>query len=139
MTDEELTTRICELLGTIPGWAWRTAGPGYTAAEVGVFYGAIGAKPDRAVGVRIYGIGDDPETGLQTRSAQLRFRGAPRVENDADVLAGQAFQRLHMLTRHTGISLATRRSFSPLGADKSAREERADNYQIILDNPEASS
>lgn len=135
MDDDELTIRICDLLAEIPEWAWKPNGPAYTAAEVGIFYGTILAAPDRAVGVRVYG-GTDGDVAM--RRVQLRFRGAKQSVNSADQLAGAAKRHLHMLARRSLISLAIRTSFSPLGADSNAREERADNYQIILDNPEAS-
>lgn len=135
MDDDELTVRVCELLGEITGWAWRPSGPAYVADEVGIFYGTIRDVPDRAVGVRVYG-GSDDEFGI--RRVQLRFRGGKHAVDGADKLAAQAFSHLHMLARRSLISLATRTSFGPLGSDSNAREERADNYQIILDNPEAS-
>lgn len=141
MDDATLTTRINEQLAKIPGWAWRPNGPIYTAAEVAIFYGAIGAKPDRAVGTRVYGapsdIGGDGQLAL--RSVQLRFRGAAHAPNSADELAGFAFTVLQGLSRVDGISGVRRESFTSLGADANSREERTDNYLIILDNQEASS
>lgn len=136
--DVELTMRVAALLGEIPGWAWRLDGPAYTAAEVGIFYGRIRAEPDRGVGVRVY-YTDDSQSDLSIRRMQLRFRGEPHRVDGADALSGEAFRHLHRLVRRSQISLATRISSGPLGADTNAREERTDNYQIILDNPEASS
>lgn len=141
MDDATLTTRINEQLARVPGWAWRSDGSVYTADEVAIFYGAIGPAPDRAIGVRVYGapadIGGDGHLAL--RSAQLRFRGAKYRPNGADVLAGHALTVMQGLSRVDGINGIRRESFSSLGTDSNFREERADNYLIILDNQEASS
>jgi hypothetical protein len=134
--DVELTKTICAALGGIPGWEWRPTGPAYTSAEVGVFYGAIGPKPDRAVGVRVYGATDERD-GPAWRRVQIRFRGADGNAAGADELAGQAFPVLTELSRQGGISGIRRESVAPLGADGNRREQRTDNYIIILDNQEA--
>ncbi len=136
MDDVQLTYRICELLGAVPGWHWDPDpnAPAYPSTGVGIFYGAIQDKPDRAIGVRCYGSSDDD---VLVRRVQLRLRGRPYDSTGADSLAGVAFTVLHKLSRVGGISDIRRISSGPLGADESDREERSDNYQIILDNPEA--
>jgi hypothetical protein len=136
--DAQLTFTLCSILGRIPSWSWRPDGPGYTASEVGIFYGAIGATPDRAVGVRVYGTEDDPLADLYGRRAQLHFRGGKNQRDGADRMAGAAFVVLDGLSRVGGISGIRRISFGSLGADDNGREERTDNYRITLDNPEAS-
>lgn len=136
MDDVATTTALCVILGRIPGWVWNPDDTDYPADKVGIFYGAIGTDPDRAVGVRIYGGTDDPETGLATRRAQVRFRGGRRDPAGADDLAGLAFARLQGLSRVGGINGIRRESWSPFGADTNGREERTDNYIITIDNPE---
>lgn len=137
MDDSTLTQRILTLLGEIVGWEWRPVGPPYTDDEVGLFYGAIGESPDRAVGVRIYGGTDDLVTGLKVRRVQIRLRGAQGRSDGADVLADAAFARLQRLSRTGGINGIRRDSMTPLGADTNGREERSDNYAVTLDNVEA--
>lgn len=137
MDTETLTTTIAQLLADRTGWAWQPNGPAYTNTQVGVFYGAIGANPDQAVGITVYTTDDPYPVGANVRRVQLRFRGLPGVRAGADTLADTAFAHLHGLARVAGINLATRVSMAHLGADESDRQERADNYQIILDNPEA--
>nr|WP_205834859.1 minor capsid protein [Microbacterium sp. CFH 90308] len=131
-----MTLRLCRLLARLPGWAFREDGTDYTANEVGIFYGAIGADPDRAIGVRVYGTTDED---ISTRRAQLRIRGAKYQRVSADRLADLAKTVLHGLSRVGGINDIRRISMTPLGADNNGREERTENYEIILDNPEASS
>lgn len=137
MDDADLTILVATVLAQIPGWAWRPDGPAYSAGEVGMMYGALTAEPDRLVGIRVTGGSDEPIVFNSRRQLQLRFRGRPGVRDDADRMAGQACAELDGLTRFAGISFAERISFGPLGADTNAREERTDNYQIDLDNPEA--
>lgn len=137
MDDATLTTTICELLGALEGdWAWKEDSP-YTSSEIGVFYGQIGDTPDRAVGVRVYATTDIPLEHLSWRRVQLRHRGARDRPDGADELASATFAALQGLSRVGGISGANRMSMAPLGADQNGREERTDNYIIILDNPEA--
>jgi hypothetical protein len=138
MDDVALTKAVCQVLADRNGWAWRPAGPPYTATEVGVFYGALGATPDRAVGVTLYGGEDELQNGLAVRRVQVRHRGARGRPDGADELASRTFTALQGLARVAGISLATRVLVARLGADENDRQERADSYQIILDNPEAS-
>jgi len=136
--DATLTLRICELLGMVPTWEWRPDGPAYTATETAIFYGAIAATPDAAIGVRVYGALDASPRHVYGRRAQLRFRGRKNQRDAADRMAGTAFAVLDGLPRVGGISGIRRFSFGPSVTDDNGREERTDNYSIILDNPEAS-
>lgn len=135
MTDRDLTIALCELLAEELGWSWSLTEP-YPAGAVGLFYGSIGDAPDRAVGVRVYG-GSDPRVYAPTRSVQLLLRGRPGEPDGADALADAAFGVLHKTLRCRGILAGQRSYFGPLGADANGREERADNYEIHLDNMEA--
>lgn len=132
--DDKLTIVLCELLAAAGVGEW----PGPAAAtEVGIFYGAIATTPDRGVGVTVYGGLDDVPTGLAVRFAQIRTRGAQGVRDGADRLAAQVFHAFQGLARTRGIAFVRRTTFTPLGADENTRQERVDNYQITLDNPEA--
>lgn len=137
MTDAELTTLLCELLGEIDGWEWRPDGPAYTSSEVGVFYGPIGPAPDRAAGVRVYGGTDDDLEFLRWRRVQVRVRGSRNAPDGADTLADAVFAKLQGNVTTPGISRVSRQSMSPLGADQNGREERTENYLVVLDNPES--
>ncbi len=136
MDDSDLTQLVCRLLAQRCGWAWKPEGIN-PAAPVWTFYGRIAATPDEAVGVRVYGGTDDLVDGLKTRRVQVRHRGPKDAPDGADKLADKTFAALQGLSRVEGINSAHRLSWAVLGADGSGREERTDNYQIILDNPEA--
>lgn len=136
MTDAELTRVVCRLLALRCGWAWIPGGINPTAA-VRLFYGLIGTSPNRAVGVSVYGGADELENGLKTRRVQLMHRGEQNAPDGADALADASFAALQRLSRVEGLNTVFRLSFARLGPDATGRHERADNYQIIIDNPEA--
>lgn len=138
MDDATLTVVIGQALGRVPGWEWRTTGGQFPPDVVGIFYGAIPAYADQGIGIRVYD-GDDPDVDARTRNVQIRFRGEPDRPDGAERLADPAHVVLAGLTRVDGISGIRRTSFSPLGRDDSSREQRTDNYLIVLDNTEASS
>ena len=137
MDDVALTELICSILGTIPGWDWTREDPDHVYAPdaVVIFYGALGPEPDTAVGVRVYGTTD--ERDLRWRRVQLRLRGERGRPDGADALSAPSFAALHGLSRLGGISSISRQSMAPAGADGNRREERTENYLIILDNLEA--
>ncbi|MFD4957147.1 minor capsid protein [Microbacterium sp. NPDC058389] len=138
MDDDELTFRLGEILGRIPGWMWDPNADAIPEGSVPIFYGRILDEPDRAVGVRVYGTEDRLTESLSERRAQIRFRGARGDARGANKLAAPAFTLLQGLSRVGGISDIRRLSMAPLGADNNGREERTDNYIITLDNTEAS-
>ena len=135
MDDSTLTIRLAEIVGDLPTFAWRPDGTAYTSDEIGVFYGAIPDGPDRAVGIRAYGTIDEPD--LLSRRVQLHIRGARRAPFSADRIADVLFAVLHERVRGGGIASIRRTSSAPLGADGNGREERTENYLVVLDNLEA--
>ncbi|WP_193596073.1 minor capsid protein [Microbacterium sp. YJN-G] len=135
MDDSDLTVRLCEIVGALPIFAWRPNGPVYTASEIGVFYGTIPDAPDRAVGIRVYSPIDEPD--LLSRRVQLHVRGGRGLPFGADRIAGVLFSVFHERARGDGIVSIRRTSAVPLGADGNGREERTENYLVVLDNVEA--
>ena len=132
MDDAQVTTRLCEILGEVPGWTWSPTGT--YGSELAIFYGDIPDRPDRAIGVRVYSGSDDSRVYQPIRQSQLRIRGARGDRSDADRIAGIAFTVLQGLCRIRGLSWIERTYFGPLGADINGREQRSDNYSISLDN-----
>ena len=130
MDDATLTEHVCQVLADA-GLGWVYSQGAYAAGQVGIFYGQAGPSPDRAVGVSVYAT-DDPLGGPARRWVQVYVRGAKNVRRDADVMAGQVFGVLHRWHHAGPVSRYIRVSSAPLGADDSGRQERADNYQIIL-------
>lgn len=139
MDDDVLVTRVIEVLAARCGWAWKPDGPAYTEADgVGLYYGAVGTTPDRAVGVTLYAGDDDllldgSRYSVAVRRVQIRFRGARHDRRDADALASAAFRALQGLSRVAGLNHARRLLMAPMGADSNARSQRADSYLVIPD------
>lgn len=137
MDDVSLTKLLCAMVGRVPGWSWRETGPAYTNSELGVFYGPIADKPDRAIGVRLYGVPSDDVNTSRERRVQFRVRGAPGRRDGADSIASVLRTVLGGVVRQQGISEIRFQSMAPLGADTNGREERTENYLVVLDNQEA--
>ncbi len=137
MDDAEITLRLCEILARLPGWDGPLLSAHTSTTQVAIFYGAIAATPDVAVGVRIYDDGGSPADPRTVRKVQLRFRGARGQPAGADRLAGIAEAVFSTVDRVAGINGIVRTSFGPSGPDTNGREQRTDNYHVILDNLEA--
>jgi len=135
MDDATLTRLIASWLAAAGVGAWRPGGPSYTTSEVGIYYGPIAAAPDRGVGVAVYSADDPVSTGITVRYVQVRYRGAPGVPAGADVLASAGFAALHGVHHRDGVARARRISSARLGADDNGRQERTDNFEIILNTP----
>lgn len=118
---------------------WRPEGPAYSAWDIALAYGPLPEDPDQAIAVICYMQTDDVVTGRKDRYVQVRCRGNRNSLNGADVLADAVFEALHGVYHTTGFARITRTSAGISVADELARQERPDNYHIILDNPEATS
>lgn len=135
MTDDELTTKLCELAASVGAGVWRRDGPAYANPETGIYYGQIGSTAHRGIGITLYATTDaDLRNELPgPRRAQFAFRGAPDIPNSANVIAQSVFDGLHGMSRVAGIFLIRRVSSAQLGVDGNRRPERADNYEIQID------
>lgn len=137
MDDATLTLNLCAILGDLDGFEWsEDPDVEYAAESIGVFYGAIGETPHRAVGLRVYGTPD--RVFVRRRRVQAWIRGDRFDRPGADRIAGAVFTRFDNLSREGGIVSVKRDSMSPLGADDNDRERRSENYMVTLDNDEAS-
>lgn len=131
----EVLTGIAEFLDGEGVGVWRPEGT-YTSDEVAVTLKSLPAAPDNAVAVAAYHVGDDLVLPDVEVLLQLRFRAARGSRTAVDDLADSAFDVLH--GRHMfsagalTVQRARRLSVAPLGADDNGREERADNYALIL-------
>ncbi len=135
MDDADLTQAICAFLARVPGWAGPDRAE-HATATTAIFYGRIADKPDSAIGVRVYGLGGATD-GRETRRVQLRIRGTRNDPSSADRLAGIARTVLEGISRDSGVNGISHQSFAPIGADGNERDQRTDNYLVVLDNLEA--
>lgn len=140
MDDATLTKSICAALGTVPGWNWsEDEDAEYPASEVGIHYGPIAEQPDRGIGVRLYAVPSDDENTARTRRIQCRIRGARRVRDDADLIASTLRAVLPHMRPPAGVALISYFSTGDLGSDNNQREQRTENFTVILDNQESTS
>lgn len=136
--DAELKKLLCRWVATVAGGQWNETGATYSPDSLTVVYGQIDETSDREIAVQIYLWTDDDIRFLHWRRVQFRIRGRRHDLTDADEIAWSIFSAQHTLSREGGISDARRASVALLGADTNGREERTDNYTIILDIQESS-
>ncbi|MBN8883400.1 MAG: hypothetical protein J0H73_13930 [Salana multivorans] len=105
-------------------------------AGTAITYKRLPVTPDRAIAVTVYDIEDSITLPDVTVLVQLRFRGETNDRTDVDDLADSVAAVLdgrHQFTVGAlHVQRARRVSFSPQGADDNGREERADNYALVL-------
>src|SRR5690606_20258488 len=96
---------------------------------------ALPDAPDEAVAVSVYDVEDDLRLPHVLVYVQLRFRGTKTSRTSVDDFADAAFSALHGARFTAGersVQQCRRISVAPLGADGNARQERADNYELVL-------
>ncbi|WP_440100024.1 minor capsid protein [Streptosporangium sp. H16] len=137
----DLLTGLAELLAAAAVGDWIPSGM-YADTQTAITIGGLPAKPDEAVTLSVYGIGqagDDVEQADSSVQVQVRMRAKsdPRVVDD---LADGVFDALHGLSNvrlSTGVLvlLVRRTIVAPLGRDSSGRWERADSYDLMVHRP----
>ncbi|WP_433426349.1 minor capsid protein (plasmid) [Microtetraspora malaysiensis] len=137
----DLLTGFAVLLAEHDVGTWIPSGK-YGEDQIAITIGGLPAKPDTAITLAVYGVGqagDDVEQADSSVQLQARMRAKtdPRVVDDLadgvfDVIHGLASVRLS-----TGVLvlLARRTLVAPLGRDTSGRWERADSYDLMVHRP----
>ncbi|HUR06995.1 MAG TPA: minor capsid protein [Nonomuraea sp.] len=137
----DLLTGFAVLLNEAGVADWNPNGI-YADVQTALTIGGLPAKPDTAIALSVYGVGqagDDVEQPDSSVQMQARFRAKtdPRLVDD---LADAAFDAIHGLanaTLSTGVHvlLARRTLVAPLGRDSSGRWERADSFDLMVHRP----
>ncbi|NRQ31279.1 hypothetical protein HII36_05430 [Nonomuraea sp. NN258] len=137
----DLLTGFAVLLGEAGVADWNPNGI-YADEQTAITIGGLPAKPDTAIALAVYGVGQDGDDVEQPDSAvqmQARFRAKtdPRLVDD---LADDVFDAIHGLANHTlstgvHVLLARRTLVAPLGRDSSGRWERADSFDLMAHRP----
>lgn len=93
-------------------------------------------KPDSALAVNVYDVLDPvPPVLGRVVKVQLRFRapGPPDVVDDWADEVCRSLNYLHnFMAGDLKVSRAHRISFASLGLDENGREERTDNYELVI-------
>lgn len=111
----------------------------YQPGEIPVTIKRLPANPDKAVAVTAYSTDDELILPVRTVYVQFRFRAAG-ARTDVDDFAEEVFDILqgkHNFALPNGVvvSRARRVNAAPLGVDENGRDERADNYELIIQRP----
>lgn len=110
----------------------------YDPGDRAITIKALPASPDNAVAVTVYAVEDDLTLPNVTVAVQLRFRCERGSRTAVDDWADEVFGVLHGHRFTVGgrlVQQCRRLSVAPMGADENGREERADNYELILRRP----
>lgn len=135
INDIGLVQLLAQLLADAGAGAWQPEGPDFVATQTAIWYGALASSPDRGYAIAVYGTRDTVGAAPITRRyVQLRSRGTSGVVNDADTLADAAFTALHGRTHAGPLAQVRRISALRLGADDLDRQERTDNYEVLLNH-----
>lgn len=137
----DLLTGLAERLAAADVAVWKPDGR-YVETQTAITLGGLPAKPDDAIAIAVYGVGqagddvEQPDSSVQVQF-RMRARTDPRVVDD---LADGVFDTVHGLasvTLSTGVLvlLARRTLIAPLGRDTSGRWERADSYDLMAHRP----
>ena len=118
--DDEALTR--HLRGLVQGVPFRDT--------VMVAAKRLPATPDAGVAITVYATEDDITARI--RRVQFWSRGDRGDPFSADRIADDLLAHLHWLHNDPVVSRARRLSFAQLGQDGNGRDERTDNYQVIL-------
>lgn len=117
--DEQLTRHLRTLL---QGIEFRDS-PAIAAKR-------LASSPDAGIAITVYATEDDITARI--RRVQFWSRGDRDDPFSADRIADDLLAHLHWLHNDPVVSRARRLSFAQLGQDGNGRDERTDNYQIIL-------
>jgi hypothetical protein len=137
----DLLTGIAQRLDAETAAVWEPLGV-YTTDQIGIVLGVPTQQPPSLVALAAYGNADDPALSDSTMQMQVRVRAPNADPRPADDLADAVFdtlQGLHGADLIGGVRLvyARRVSTLPLGIDGSGRQERADNYDLMVHRPSA--
>lgn len=132
----EVLTGLAAFLDSEGVGTWRGDGTPYSPGETAVTLKRLPTSPDAAIAIASYDVEDGTDQPVHRVLVQLRFRaGGSRTA--VDDLADAAKTVLHMRHRYdlpggVRVQRSRRLSVADLGTDDNRREERADNYELIL-------
>ncbi|SRR6266498_3983455 len=133
----DLLTGVAQLLDADGVAVWNPFGA-YSATEIGIVIGVPSQDPPSLVALAVYNNVDDPAASDSTVMLQVRVRAPDDDPRKADDLADGVFNSLQgMRATLNGIHIvyARRNSSYPLGIDSNGRQERTDNWDLVVHRP----
>ena len=125
LSDEALSRLLAGWLEAA-GIGTQTPTPGFPVIAAK----RLPASPDEGIAITVYLAEDD--LMVATRRVQFWFRGKPRDPFGPDRLAQDVYQVMRGRHHDGQVSRIWRDSIAVLGIDGNGRDERSDNYTIIL-------
>lgn len=128
---------VAQLLDTDGVAVWKPTGV-YDDNEIGIVIGPPSQSPPSLVALAVYNSVDDPAQSDSTVMLQVRVRAPDDDPRKADDLSDGVFNSLQgVRTTVNGIRLVygKRSSSFPLGIDGNGRQERTDNYDLMVHRP----
>lgn len=128
---------VAQLLDADNVAVWKPSGA-YAANEIGIIIGPPSQSPPSQVALAVYNSVDDPALPDSTVMLQVRVRAPDDDPRKAEDLSDGVFNSLQGLRATVnGIRLVygKRSSTFPLGIDGNGRQERTDNYDLMVHRP----
>ena len=133
----ELLKGVAQLLDADGVAVWNPSGV-YANNEIGIVIGAPSQSPPSLVALATYNDIDDPAASDSTVFLQVRVRAPDDDPRKADELSDGVFNSLQGLRATVNgirIVYGKRSSSYPLGIDSNGRQERTDNYELMVHRP----
>ena len=133
----DLLAGVAQLLDADGVAVWNPSGT-YTDIEIGIVIGAPSQDPPSLVALATYNNADASAASDSTVFLQARVRGADDDPRKADDLADAVFDSLQGLRKTVNgirIVYGKRNSSYSLGIDGNGRQERTDNYELMVHRP----
>lgn len=133
----DLLTGVAELLDAETDAVWNPNGV-YAADQIGIVLGVPTQSPPSLVALAAYNNIDHAALADSTVMLQVRTRGPDADPVPADDLADAVFDALQGLRQTVNgirIVYGKRNSTYPLGIDGNGRQERTDNYDLMVHRP----
>lgn len=135
--ESDLLAGVAELLAADGVAEWDPTGT-YTDNEIGIVIGPPSQSPASLVALATYNNSDDPGGADSTVFLQVRSRAPDDDPRKANALSGGVFNSLQGLRATVNgirIVYGKRNSSAPLGVDGNGRQERTDNYELMVHRP----
>jgi len=135
--ESDLLTGVAQLLNADGVAVWNPFGA-YASSDIGIVIGVPSQDPPSLVALATYNNIDDPAGSDSTVFLQVRTRAPDDDPRKANAISGGVFNSLQGLRATVNgirIVYGRRNSSYPLGIDGNGRQERTDNYELMVHRP----